>query len=353
MSRIALLKSNTQVAAKLRRGYPWIYAWEIGNLPEIAKFPIVEIVDESTGEQFGSGTLNRAAAIAIRRFTAKPLQSSFNMRTKGNTRRLVSGDFDGRPGLFVDRVNGQFFVRAETLGAAAWAEEARQLIRCEFPDAEVDVELREFKKERVVAEQRHYWPFETHTARSKLLKHLANLRPDASFLEVGHHYAEHTQILEKQYPLGEFTVVAESAVAGLAENVVFYQRDSINKEIQEISESRMRFDCVMYQASQPLFRDKALQFGEFGKNFRPSTKGVENALACLLRVLSPGGVLSFTMSLPLGRHNELDAIVLRASEAANRDYQVLWTVTGVNFDCGALVGNPDKWTPVTIALRCL
>lgn len=347
---IAVLKS----AVKRNACHPWVYAEEISNMLEVSKLVprggIVEVHNEA-GQSQGYGTFNRASSIAVRLSGSQEPQvkslvlRAARKRMRIDQTRLLAGDCEGLPGLDADLIHDSVNLHAASAGAGLWLKEAEQVFKEEFNLAVKSTSCT-FRLERDVEEPPKVSPTVLSQTRQAIL---SLTRAADSFLEVGPdlfgsfiaHRCKSTQVT--------VLTVEPSAFRESTENLIVARADDMLKELRAMAGSQLTFDFLSICPPQRLERNKERVRGEHGKNFRPSNTAIDDYIRAGLAVVAPGGRMSVTMMLPLGRLHEGRNFAI---SAVNSKLVVESMILGVSTDAPCLATNPDKWVPVTMLCRC-
>lgn len=129
---LATVRVNQAASQQLRRGYPWCYRQNvIGASPSFEKGQLVRVLDPQ-GNFIGQAFFASASPIAIRLLTREEREVDDNFfRTRlsaaidrratlvqrGDAFRLVNGEADHLPGLFVDKYGGALVIQSLSEGA--------------------------------------------------------------------------------------------------------------------------------------------------------------------------------------------------------------------------------------------
>lgn len=150
MTRTAVL--NTKAIRRLQAGHPWIYQSDIIRLPEDrVGAGIVEMVDQRGGF-YGRALFSPASQITLRRMTGASekrvmvdgalihdrIQAAWTRRRQiygdDTTYRLLHGEADLLPGVFVDRYGDSFVLQSTCGGADTLVDDVvRSLVRLFSP----------------------------------------------------------------------------------------------------------------------------------------------------------------------------------------------------------------------------
>jgi hypothetical protein len=273
--------------------------------------------------------------------------------------RLISGDSDSLPGVFLDLYGGdELFLGLETVAALSFEQEITRFLESEFPHKKVTVDRLENKQERNVEDVRIFFPFETSRSREVFTAYIhKKFHPLSHFklLEAGTNFAENCLSLSKLFPQADFTFLTETTNIKTDEdsNVVVLERESLNEELRLMTASRMTYDFVVFQPHQKLIKDAAVTQGEFGRNYRPCTKHIETPLTHSMQLIKTGGMMMFTVLLPeqSRRKKYLQEFVSRAAERSSREFETVHEITGCSVDAPLVYGNADKWVHQTVILK--
>ncbi len=164
--QVQLVERGTQ---RVRAGHPWVFRGDVSTPPDAEGGAIVRVVD-TRGGFLGRAYWAAHSPIAVRMLTrhdepcdttffrarlTRALQLRQRLYPEADAYRLVHGEADRLPGLFVDRYGDALALQAVSEGAdarlALWVEILRDLLAPRVIVAKHDASAREF--EGLVREQ--------------------------------------------------------------------------------------------------------------------------------------------------------------------------------------------------------
>eukprot|EP00927_Polykrikos_kofoidii_P077424 TRINITY_DN74361_c0_g1_i1.p1 TRINITY_DN74361_c0_g1~~TRINITY_DN74361_c0_g1_i1.p1 ORF type:complete len:517 (-),score=95.32 TRINITY_DN74361_c0_g1_i1:117-1667(-) len=406
---VARLKEGLPRQMKLEMGHPWVYDDEVANISELTGQAAGTVVDIVTSDSapLGAGVLNRQASIVVRRMEGLQagvevtqemlrarLRAAFAARKgSGEFCRLVHGELDGLPGIFVDRFGMSAVVIFESVGSTRLEfivrEELSRLVggleqlavhrmvakkeKWAQDGAEFVTELSKGQSSRVVVTEQlcaleidvhqgvaGHWSFALEAVRERLAQRL--MSGGGTVLDIWAHAGQWGVRCSK---LGASEVVLlEDSLAmaklcgdNLARNDVELQctalhRSSILDELRNMAISGIRFNCVALSFRARFQRYFKQRRGQFGRWFKPSLKGYETAVYLAAQVVGRGGYLVVTFLLPLSDEHLAVSLVQNGLERASRVGALVHHETCLG-EHAALASSSmdDAWNAVVVCVR--
>ncbi len=366
MSSVILKKNQDR---RIRGGHPWVFSNEIaGYEGQVEDGGIVDVVD-ARGAFIARGFLNRHSLIAVRVLTRKtePLTAEFFQRRfeqavqyrdalypGADAVRIVAGEGDHLPGLFIDKYGDYLVVQATSLGMDVRLKEiaeplravtgaAGALARCDQParslegmGPRVETLWGEVPEEIVVHEgdielavhtragQKTGMYLDQRDNRARLARHLSGMKEpkvldmfcysglwSLSALKAG---AATSLGVDSSGP-AIVTARQNAERNGLSDRAHFVEADAFD-ELKRFERSRERYDVIILDPP-PLVRSK--------KDLAAGIRAYRDLNIRALRLLAPGGLLvSCTCSHNVQREYFL-GMLLEAQRHARRPAKLLET----------------------------
>jgi len=407
---VARIKEDISRMFNLEMGHPWVYDDEVANISELgvhAAGTIVDVVGPAE-QPFGVGVLNRQASIVVRRFDGLAtgtevtpemlrgrLRKAFAARGssgQGDYCRVVHGEADGLPGIFVDRFGGAAVATFESVGSArleflVQEELTRWMGKLEF----FAIHKMTAKKEKWAQDGSE---FTTDIVRGDTSTVLVSEPPCAFEVDVHHgtmgHWNYSLEPVRKRIAqlighsgtvldawshvgqwgvrcakLGATEIVLLEESLGLAkvcrDNVernnvdlqcTVLHRSTVLGELRNMAISGIRFNCVALNIRLRFQRYFTHRHGQFGRWFKPSLKGYETAIYLGAQVTSRGGYLVVTFVLPYTEEHRAVNLMQQGLERASRVGSIIYHMSGVD-EHYALASSvmEDSWIPVVVCAR--
>ena len=362
-----ILKKNQD--RRIRGGHPWVFSNEIASFEgPVEDGGIVDVVD-GRGAFIARGFLNRHSLIAVRVLTRKsePLTAEFfqrrfeqaasyreNLYPGADAMRIVAGEADHLPGLFIDRYGDYLVVQASSLGMDLRLQEIAgplrevtgalgALARCDQParalegmGPRVETLWGEVPEELVVHEgglevavhtrsgQKTGLYLDQRDNRARLARHLAGMK-DAKVLNMFcysglwsmaalHAGAASSLGIDSSGP----AIVAARQNAernGMTDRAHFIEADAFD-ELKRLERSRERYDVIILDPP-PLVRSK--------KDLTAGIRAYRDLNIRALRLLAPGGLLVTCSCSHNVQRDIFLGMVLEAQRHARRPCRLLET----------------------------
>ena len=136
------IKISKQLQNKIRKGFPWVYYYQLSNRKVSGKAGDLGVIYDSSNRFLAVGLFDPFSDIRLRilqtrdpreideNFFQERLQQAFKLRSPLNLRetnayRMVNGENDGFPGMAVDRYNDTLVVKVYT---SAWFPYLKMLV---------------------------------------------------------------------------------------------------------------------------------------------------------------------------------------------------------------------------------
>jgi 23S rRNA (cytosine1962-C5)-methyltransferase len=136
------IKISKQLQNKIRKGFPWVYYYQLSNRKISGKAGDLGVIYDSDNRFLAIGLFDPFSDIRLRilqtrnpreideTFFQERLQQAFKLRSPLNRQettayRLVNGESDGFPGMVVDRYNDTLVVKVYT---SAWFPYLKMLV---------------------------------------------------------------------------------------------------------------------------------------------------------------------------------------------------------------------------------
>jgi len=398
----------------MRRGHPWVYDSEvegIGGMTDIPAGSIVNVLDHQ-GAPLGVGLWNRQSSIPVRMLTGCPpasacltdqtitddllrqrIRQALQLRERRYREpfyRLVNGEADKLPGLFIDRLGKALLVRFDTIAMPKYEgiiyDELEALLRPKV----MAVHKLNSKKEKRAQGGNEYLEFlakgDDHNVKIREgdCAFFMNLLAGAT-RSWDYQARETRQFVSDLCGGGELTVLdmysnngamgIQAAAKGAAE-VVFLEdsltatalieqniklndvqhrctalhRSNIDEELKSMLISNLKFGCVVVHLRPVIEYRFTQRHGPFGKWFKPTLKGIERILRLAVRLTARGGYLCAPIYLPF-EHTHWTWNVIRTSlSSVERSGAVVWE-GGASYDHGMMAVHTDYWQNRTFVVR--
>lgn len=410
---VVRLKESLPRQLHLEMGHPWVYDDEIANISELGVHTAGTLVDvvDSLDQPMGVGVLNRQASIVVRRMEGLSagtevtqdvmrgrLRAAFAAResSHGNEAvcftRVVHGEADGLPGIFVDRFGSSAVVTFESVGSARleflvqeeltrwmgrldtlavhrmsskkekWAQGGTEfttsLVRGDSPRVlavepsctfEIDVH------QGVLG----HWHYGLEALRQSLVRRVAHsgivLDAWAHLGQWGTRCAKEgaSEVVMLEDSLG----FAKLCKDNVARNDVDLQctvlhRSDVLEELENMATSGIRFNCVSLNLRMRIEFYWKQRRGQFGRWHKPTLKGYARAVRLAAQVTSRGGYLVVTFLLPLSAEHWAVSLVQDGLERASRVGSLVYHATALNDDAALASSTMDDvWSPVLVCVR--
>lgn len=377
-----ILKRNQD--RRLRAGHPWIFSNEIAGFEGAVEDGGVVDIRDARGAFLGRGFLNRHSLIAVRVLTRRnePISADLFRRRFEAARayrelvapgadavRLVAGEADHLPGLFVDRYGGWLVVQSTTLGMDLRLSEiaeplravtgaAGALARCDQParaleglEPRIETLWGEVPDEILVRE--NDLTFEVRPRHGQKTGLYLDQRDNRARLARHLRPMKEARVLDTFCYAGAWALTALSQGAATAVGVdssgpalaqarrnaerndlagrAFFVEADVFEELRRLERGRERFDVVICDPP-PLVRSRA--------HLTAGLKAYRELNIRALRLLQPGGLLvTATCSHNVTREIFL-GMLLDAQQHARRHARVLET-GGQSLDHPVLLAAPE------------